>query len=783
MNHRKREYTLREIAGWTKESEVKIPDLQRGLVWKPRQMELLWDSMMRGFPVGSFILSDAADGTFYLLDGQQRYNAIATGFASSVTSHAMLWIDIHPNIAKNSTRTFLIKSTTMAHPWGFKNNDDCSPLSSAERRSALKEFGFPRLNIYRDTFYLNKTWPVEASKPVPLHFFLEAPLETPEAFVDYIRAKCAERGGLPYSDLDENDIVAITKIYPAFRELDSYTIQCDVLPRDVIERESEGKEGAEEASPMEVLFNRLNTGGTRISQEDLNYSAIKSYWGSIRKRNDDIAKLYMSPAKLVMLVFRLALTRIDRTRGLRAPLSIRQIRSCATDLIIKEQIELLYDRLGDIMGRIDAWLSVSNDPEGTPAYLRTSIARKSPDVFLLLMYLASEDLDGKMRISPTEAKGLAFLLHWLARDQQKAAGTIFKYIRDGGDSTSLRQGISESIGMNYLLPVYSPEEMSSFFQISPGPRWNPWTGKDYAPWFDFYLRVSWWGNFQAQEMLLFAQRAFINAWFPRFDPAREDLWEDYNRPWDYDHIIPQNAIRYKRGQFKDYCEHWLFRIGNIAAIPFEDNRSKGDRNDGDSYSVYATNADQLLFYPDFLELSQLGTRLSQSPEGSLHFAELSFKRTIDIYSRSYELFSSLFETVSLTDRQKRRRQCMEFLASHLNGSEIVYVARGGDLWRDYPRKREADWSSEWLSVGVRRNDKFFVALSWGCNDQDHLEIGARKLPETDIMKDNSGLPDLDNTYWTGVGDWWYAEKGLPSNMKQETILEELQELLKRFGDD
>ena len=40
-------HTLWQIASWTSdESEVLIPALQRGLVWKPRQVELLWDSIL-----------------------------------------------------------------------------------------------------------------------------------------------------------------------------------------------------------------------------------------------------------------------------------------------------------------------------------------------------------------------------------------------------------------------------------------------------------------------------------------------------------------------------------------------------------------------------------------------------------------------------------------------------------------------------------------------------------------------------------------------------------------
>ena len=69
-----------------------VPILQRGLVWNPAQIELLWDSVLRGFPIGAIVLSakiesqvKASDAkklamTHHLLDGQQRCDAIALGF-------------------------------------------------------------------------------------------------------------------------------------------------------------------------------------------------------------------------------------------------------------------------------------------------------------------------------------------------------------------------------------------------------------------------------------------------------------------------------------------------------------------------------------------------------------------------------------------------------------------------------------------------------------------------------------------------------------------------------
>ena len=55
-------YTIYDIAKWQVELEEKIseeqtggiqlPTLQRGFVWQPHQMEALWDSILRGYPIG-----------------------------------------------------------------------------------------------------------------------------------------------------------------------------------------------------------------------------------------------------------------------------------------------------------------------------------------------------------------------------------------------------------------------------------------------------------------------------------------------------------------------------------------------------------------------------------------------------------------------------------------------------------------------------------------------------------------------------------------------------------
>lgn len=63
-------YTLANIANWqSNDSKITLPNLQRGFVWKPNQIEALWDSIFRGYPIGAVLMSfDGVNRN--LLDGQ-----------------------------------------------------------------------------------------------------------------------------------------------------------------------------------------------------------------------------------------------------------------------------------------------------------------------------------------------------------------------------------------------------------------------------------------------------------------------------------------------------------------------------------------------------------------------------------------------------------------------------------------------------------------------------------------------------------------------------------------
>lgn len=768
-----------EIANWTsKDSIVTIPALQRGLVWKPGQVELLWDSILRGFPIGSFMLSDVVEKglheKYYLMDGQQRYNAISIGFNTVENARAVLWIDLAPPTVKNSTRVYWIKATTIPHPWGFKNDDDCSRLNTAEKRGAIDTFELYG-NIYNREFSLEETWPIEANCPIPLWCLLEASKVAREADGFLLKTKelfsasnFAYRKKIDYSE----DVCRYIKqsLFPVFLALKDYRIICNHLPKNVME--SEIMSDSAEQTTLEVLFTRLNTGGTTISKDDLNYSAIKAYWPSIKAINDELAEKYMSPSKLVMLAFRLALTD-QGDDSLKNELTIKQIRSLAKKQTERDKIECLYNRhLKDILKRIDEWLGVSsNELLRTPSILRTTIARNSPDVYLLLMYFAYKDIISPIDLTASQIKALAFSLHWFSNDKRGSVQEIFRRCKDGVNLTNARKGISRLMHDYKLLHIYNPTEVATFInRIEESPNWRIWNSIP-APAHEFFDRLFWNHNAESREMLLYAEREYINSHFSNYDPARQDMWAEYNRPWDFDHIIARNRIDRKQGGFRGYDKVWLDSIGNFAAISYESNRSK---NDGNDYSEYNENIDALA-YDNGVE--SFPYEITYDAHASQDFAKITYHRFCVLYGRVYEIIKPLVEQTILSDTLQRRRDLFNKIVELFPDAITHFAASDGN---DHLLSREQDWARDWVGIGIIKGD-FMVCLEWQATfDQGptNLEFGIRKALGTNVTKENMAVLKKEITE-DSLNPWWYTCEYL-NKLDVDFIKEKFETILKQL---
>lgn len=177
-----------------------LPSLQRGAVWKVKQTEELWDSILRRFPVGAFVISRIGNGklgmqpyrhqqndllykpTHYLLDGQQRANGIALGLfdvwqpgveAGKVKN--VCWIDIGVPPSGRDV-VFVFRLVTRAHPWGYSRTDPDKRLSENQIRLAIRAFQITNSPQYYESrpedFPLTLTWPWDADAPLPLSILI-----------------------------------------------------------------------------------------------------------------------------------------------------------------------------------------------------------------------------------------------------------------------------------------------------------------------------------------------------------------------------------------------------------------------------------------------------------------------------------------------------------------------------------------------------------------------------------------------------------------------------------
>ena len=258
-------------------------------------------------------------------------------------------------------------------------------------------------------------------------------------------------------------------------------------------------------------------------------------------------------------------------------------------------------------------------------------------------------------------------------------------------------------------------------------------------------------------MLLYAQRGYINNHFPNYNPARQDLWESYNRPWDFDHIIAKSRVKGQQGEYRGYDYKWLNTIGNIAAISYEANRSKQDSVS--EFSEYQNNSEDLLYDKRVEELQD--PRITYNQEHSYKFALITFDRLVNIYSQVYELISPVVSNMALTEGMEQRKRLFEYIRDEISDAKIHFVAADND---EYECNRPQDWSREWLSVGVIKGN-FYASLVWDTRKErkENFEIGIRKAPHTKVEKDDTLAKQLVQNnlltdYSQDENEWWYVCK-------------------------
>jgi len=678
---------LEQVAAWWLPESLKgqlhpsvraaLPSLQRNFVWDTNQIESLWDSIAQGFPIGSLLLSlvpenkneDApfksraiiakghgSEGniespTHFLLDGQQRTTSIALGFRNIWTNSnendakQALWVDLSP--LENDDRAFLFRVVTKAHPWGFsktRSGNTSKRLSAAQARDAMKEFRKSSGNAIKPhELDIKNVFPWDTKAPIPVPLLIAA-IKEHDGNIEEVAKHLWEKlnANTCWTSLLSNKGEYIQGYLSppseSFRQLvtglqkalKNTEIPALILTEHISRNDSnENIDGETDANqPIYNLFKRINTGGTTLDREDINYSMLKSIWPEARKVIEDklLGKCRLAkPARMVAIMTRLVLMkRNDYKGGLQAELPIAQFKN-EINKGMKDEIEkYCQDRGQEVLDNV--WNILTEGKHALPIVLASQISHQADDLFLLLMYwvdsLPKNSFDS---IEKNKVLGFITAIAWFSPDQKNCAILLGKElvelkkhediegIKNFFDKEQFAKILQLTDKRKILMPPLPTPDMLNKILLLPLSPLNKnedglWTKKDLWDHYggektpeeviDFSgkhmailesdgnqkIKDAWWHFLHRtcksadHTILLYAQRKCINKWFNWFDPTQPDQIIGHNRPWDYDHILPHSWTNHESSRMKSEVPHlvriWVNSNGNFRAWPLELNRSK-----------------------------------------------------------------------------------------------------------------------------------------------------------------------------------------------------------------
>jgi hypothetical protein len=632
--------TLREIADWQldgENSEVELPVVQRGFVWHPEQVENLWDSILREYPIGSFLFSITGD-KYLLMDGQQRATSIFMGFfnpyltqqikawdqkkLSKKNSLPVVWIDLQPEDKPNTSK-YLIRVTTRSHPWGYKAMSNKEKLSVPDRRNALDIFRQCSKNAGGYTSFENtEFFPYDACSPLPLCFFAESEsveqvIEKAENYLPgYIKTKYGRfKDKTEFLELLKNGDLkkSVQKILEAVKKAkNGRMINYDIASENVL------KEEEEQEGENPTLFQRINSAGTSLSGDDLIYSIYKATFPKAKELVEGISSNFVAPTQVISLASRIAWAAINND-DFPLKMSVLQFQKSIKEGVFKKQLQTLIEEnvIGCLFERAISILGCEilrcEDVKHfygvgvLPPVIIKQFVNKSQELFLFFVYWLHVHKDYKIDYE-TKLKIVAKLLvfswfgwknqniSWLWKEGIKREDFWLKPLNEYICRYRNEKGNWNS-GIHFLLPpalltdYFLQENLEQKFINEENDRWLllvDGVGEKIADYykkvklqdqrFDFSTNINFFQGFidvlkRNRELILFAQRCYINSEFGDYNQL-DDI-EDTNIPWDWDHIYPASWVKSGSWHMRS-IKDWNNTNGNFRALSLRQNRSESD---------------------------------------------------------------------------------------------------------------------------------------------------------------------------------------------------------------
>ena len=305
--------------------DLAMPPIQRGFVWKAKQIQELWDSLLRGMPIGAVMVKEFESGQlsgdlapdrtfrkspqagFHLIDGQQRTLSMLLGFPKEIPTEHKLWVDF--SAPGTAGLEFRLRVSTRAQPFGFQL--DGRRLGTAERNKAYETWKDANKDVTFERIFDNsKPWKANFANQGSLFEIkelwetLNSTNEDIDIWAAQVEDKIKQESGVVPPEIKKR----VFRFGKALLRLQNQSLALIKIPHVEVESDPE-RELAEGEDYLTMLFARISSGGTRLSPDDLLFSMIKHRWPEAHQLVYEIQKqvgAMMKPTDFVMTAYRMA---------------------------------------------------------------------------------------------------------------------------------------------------------------------------------------------------------------------------------------------------------------------------------------------------------------------------------------------------------------------------------------------------------------------------------------------------------------------------------------------
>lgn len=349
---------------------------------------------------------------------------------------------------------------------------------------------------------------------------------------------------------------------------------------------------------------------------------------------------FILPARLVSTVARLVRSienenekdsdkskrKDDNIDNMPPALTVTQFRSLVhnPDGKYKAALETFMENKAEqLFQKARLFLAGNNDTEGElllandedfrlGSILMENLARTAPNVYFFFLRWLCDNMEKEQRSNVHKhIIGALTSIIFFAPDTNRFIQRLWKCRTQSWWTKSIfchKKRMEPFEGKLVMLPLPSPDEFKESFNSCllsrrhGEPRWQSWRwydnltatfpigNSDYENicnkvlgennendsnvnrvWFAFWEKL--WNE---RRLVLYAQRFWLDKFFPAYNPASPDQSEDSDRPYDWDHIFPQSYLRGTKQLLPMWKDTWAYTIGNLRAWPLDLNR--GDAN-------------------------------------------------------------------------------------------------------------------------------------------------------------------------------------------------------------